>query len=290
VKILSLYLWIGVLALTLASYGGYRYYDLNQTFTVLRDSNASLEYQSGQLVNRLKTAGNLNNDLKTVLGTRQAEKESMGQQVATLSATVGTLDKLTKTDKQLLEKYSSVYFLNENYAPQSLTAIDASYLNRPEKLEQFQSNIYPHLTDLLRAAHADHIPLQIFSAYRSFGTQALLKSNYKITYSKGTANSFSADQGYSEHQLGTTVDFTTPTIGSTLVGFDKSPAYIWLSTHAYLYGFILSYPKNNIHFIFEPWHWRYIGIELAKKLHDEGKSFYELDQREIDTYLIKFFD
>ena len=111
-----------------------------------------------------------------------------------------------------------------------------------------------------------------------------------MTYGAGTANSFSADQGYSEHQLGTTVDFTNPTIGAMLTSFEKSMGYAWLQKNAYLYGFSLSYPKGNTHFVFEPWHWRYVGVELAKKLHDEGKTLYDLDQRDIDTYLIKFFD
>nr|MBP9757535.1 M15 family metallopeptidase [Candidatus Paceibacterota bacterium] len=128
------------------------------------------------------------------------------------------------------------------------------------------------------------------SAYRSFDTQETLKEGYKVRYGAGTANSFSADQGYSEHQLGTTLDFTMPELGTGLVGFDKTPGFPWLKDHAHEYGFILSYPKGNGHFVFEPWHWRYVGVELASRLHQEGKSFYDLDQRLIDTYLISFND
>jgi D-alanyl-D-alanine carboxypeptidase len=111
-----------------------------------------------------------------------------------------------------------------------------------------------------------------------------------MTFGSGTANSFSADQGYSEHQLGTAVDFTTPAIGAVLTGFDKTASYQWLQANAYKYGFVLSYPKGNGYFVFEPWHWRYVGVELATFLHDQGKNFYDLDQRTIDSYLIKFFD
>jgi D-alanyl-D-alanine carboxypeptidase len=87
-----------------------------------------------------------------------------------------------------------------------------------------------------------------------------LKSQYRVTYGAGTANSFSADQGYSEHQLGTTVDFTTPKVGGTLTGFDKTDSYKWLQNNAYKYGFILSYPSSNGYYIFEPWHWRFVGL------------------------------
>src|SRR5207249_3291144 len=131
----------------------------------------------------------------------------------------------------------------------------------PDKPEQFHTQLLHHLTDLLASANATSAPLQILSAYRSFGTQANLKQGYRSTFGAGTANSFSADQGYSEHQLGTTVDFTNPTVGPALTGFEKSRAYTWLTAHAWEYGFILSYPKGNTHFVFEPWHWRYVGLE-----------------------------
>ena len=117
-----------------------------------------------------------------------------------------------------------------------------------------------------------------------------MKSTYKFTYGSGTANAFSADQGYSEHQLGTTVDFTTEAIGGAFAGFDKTSAYTWLNENAYRYGFVLSYPKNNTYYVFEPWHWRFVGVALATRLHSENRNFYDLDQREIDQYLISLFD
>ena len=292
-----IYASIAAMAVAALFYGGYSYYLLDSAYRESESANATVQYEFGILIDKLRasnaqieTMSSLNGDLITVLEARTQEKAAIEQQAQSLSSTVSTLDKLVKTDKQLLEKYSSVYFLNENYVPKDLTALNPVFLNRPEKSEQMIVGILPHFTALLGAAAAEKIPLQILSAYRSYGTQSTLKSTYKVAYGSGTANSFSADQGYSEHQLGTAVDFTNPTIGATLIGFDKSMAYAWLQKNAYLYGFTLSYPKGNTHFVFEPWHWRYVGIELAKKLHDENKTLYDLDQREIDTYLIKFFD
>jgi LAS superfamily LD-carboxypeptidase LdcB len=74
------------------------------------------------------------------------------------------------------------------------------------------------------------------------------------------------------------------------VAFEKSTAYAWLNNNAYQYGFILSYPKDNVYYQYEPWHWRFIGVELATKLHNENRKFSDMDQREIDTYLIKIFN
>lgn len=105
------------------------------------------------------------------------------------------------------------------------------------------------------------------------------------------ANAFSADQGYSEHQLGTAVDLTVANQDPVLdIKFDSTAAFAWLTNNAYRFGFILSYPKNNSYYQYEPWHWRFIGIALATRLHSENKYFYDLDQRDINTYLPSIFD
>ena len=153
-----------------------------------------------------------------------------------------------------------------------------------------KANIKPYLENLLKAAASDSVSLLVLSAYRSFCTQAALKTGYKVVYGTTAANKFSADQGYSEHQLGSTVDFTTQTGGETLSGFDKTKSYEWLNQNAYKYGFILSYPKGNKFYQFEPWHWRFVGVELATKIHSENKNFYDMDQREINDFLVKIFD
>jgi D-alanyl-D-alanine carboxypeptidase len=156
--------------------------------------------------------------------------------------------------------------------------------------EQFLSEATPHLISLLSFAKASGITLYVKSGYRSFAEQRSLKSAYSVTYGAGTANTFSADQGYSEHQLGTTVDFITVGLNGQLAGFDKTPAFLWLQDNAHKYGFVLSYPKGNKYYMYEPWHWRFVGVKLATYLHDNKLNFYDLDQREIDKYLANIFD
>jgi len=143
---------------------------------------------------------------------------------------------------------------------------------------------------LMDEARDDDLNLLVQSAYRSFGTQSTLKATYTVSYGSTAANRFSADQGYSEHQLGTTVDFTTGVSGGALEGFDKTPEYVWLLENAHKYGFILSYPAGNTFYKFEPWHWRFVGVSLARKLHNNETNFYDADQRLIDSYLVKIFD
>jgi len=216
--------------------------------------------------------------------------DAMQGQIASVSGTVGTLEKLSNTDKELLQKYSKVYFLNENFVPRALSSIPPEYLVEPKKQELILVDVFPFLQNMLEDAKVAGIDLRIISAYRSFGQQSVLKSTYKVTYGSGSANKFSADQGYSEHQLGTTVDFSTKGLGSKFTLIEKDKAYAWLTENAYKYGFVLSYPKKNIYYIYEPWHWRFVGKSLALRLHDENKYFYDLMQREIDQYLISIFD
>ncbi len=230
-----------------------------------------------------------NYELVKALAEKEGTINAFQSTISEISNTVGTLDKLAHTDEELLKKYSKVYFLNENYAPPALVEIDRPLLNPGATNTQILARVNPYLEDLMRAAQSDGVRLLVASAYRSFATQSSLKSSYKVTYGSG-ANAFSADQGYSEHQLGTTVDFTTDKLGANFSGFAKEVAYQWLLNNAHRYGFVLSYPDKNSFYVFEPWHWRYVGVELAKRLHDDGKYFYDLDQREIDTYLIKLFE
>lgn len=227
-------------------------------------------------------------DLMTEKEKAGALKEQLGQ----VSGTVHTLEKLTNTDEELLQKYSKVYFLNEHYIPARLSRIDPSYIYQPDEPRDLQihASVWPYLEKLLMAAKKDGIDILITSAYRSFGVQEDLKSRYVVTYGAGTANQFSADQGYSEHQLGTTVDFTTKKTGANWDVFDQSSTFAWLAKNAHLYGFTLSYPKNNSYYTYEPWHWRFVGKALAEQLRKNEKHFYDLDQREIDKYLVFIFD
>lgn len=222
--------------------------------------------------------------------TVQSRIGSFEQKVGEISDTLGTLEKLSKTDPELLQKYSKVYFLNEHYVPERLVEIGSEYRYSDRAPERIHEQVWPQLKKLLDAAKSESVPLYVKSAYRSFAEQKSLKSGYAITYGVGTANQFSADQGYSEHQLGTTVDFITTGLGGQLTGFDNTEAYQWLQNHAFQYGFTLSYPPNNNSYIFEPWHWRFVGVKLATYLHEQNKYFYDLDQREIDEYLVNIFD
>jgi LAS superfamily LD-carboxypeptidase LdcB len=279
------YVAIGAfIVLLLSGTVAYAYYSKYETRA------ATTAFERALLNERLAAAEEENDKLRSLLQSEAEENEAFGKRVEDLASSVNFLDKLSKTDRELLQKYSSVYFLSENFVPDPLAPINDELLLRPGSNLMLHGQVFPFLEKMMQAAENDNVPLKVLSAYRSFGTQSALKASYKVTYGAGTANQFSAEQGYSEHQLGSTVDFTTPENGDNLGAFKATPQYNWLVRHAHEYGFVLSYPEGNEYFQFEPWHWRFVGVDLATRLYHENKNFYDLDQREINPYLARIFD
>jgi LAS superfamily LD-carboxypeptidase LdcB len=271
-------------------YYGYNLYKkLQKTRSDFSAGTAIFQNKIKQLENDLIASEQENADMNAVLTEAQKLNLDLESEREMDKSQIDILTKLTTIDPELLIKYSKIYFLNENYVPVSLVNIDAAYSVDPKKNLQILDKVDPFLENMLKDANDNNIPLRVESSYRSFAEQKALKTGYKVIYGIG-ANKFSADQGYSEHQLGTTLDFTTSIIKETLLSFAKTTAYTWMNENAYKYGFIISYPKENKYYEYEPWHWRFVGRELATYIHDNDKYFYELDQRFIDTYLIKIFD
>ena len=223
------------------------------------------------------------------LADERRQNNRFRDQIEQITGTVSSLDRLASTDRELLQKYSRVYFLNENYRPARLTKLPDEWVLAGREEQYFLTDAWPFLEEMLHSAQRDGVELRVLSAFRSFDEQTQLKQQFTQTYGTG-ANAFSADQGFSEHQLGTAVDIVDPGTGATSQSFATTEAYQWLQDNAHLYGFILSYPEGNEYYIFEPWHWRFVGRQLATDLHEAGEFFYDWDQRQINQYLIHLFE
>lgn len=268
---------------------GIAYLSLSSTQRTLEERYTQLETQFEQAQAELAASQKEAYELSASLAKERGRNDALNREVDGFSETVGALQRLAETDPELLQKYSKVYFLNEHYVPNSVVAIDEAYIYPEGTEESVHARVWPFLRELLEDAEEEGLELRVISGYRSYDQQASLKAAYRVTYGTG-ANTFSADQGYSEHQLGTAVDFTTPRIGSTFTGFDTTEEYTWLTQNAHKYGFVLSYPKGNAYYQYEPWHWRFVGTDLADTLHEDETYFYDLDQRDIDRYLIDIFE
>lgn len=281
---------IGIIAILLSGFAVWKYIATAQELSQTKVTAAQNETRLAELQTTLDQTVQENSNLHEELDDERERNDDFERQIRKLTGTVGTLEKLSQTDKELLQKYSKVSFLNEHYVPKKLSYIDTEFIfSSTQKKLQVLSSIRPFLENMLEDAKDDGVDILVVSAYRSFGDQTSLKASYRVTYGSG-ANTFSADQGYSEHQLGTTLDFTTPTLGTGFEAFEGTPAFTWLTKNAYKYGFVLSYPKGNTYYQYEPWHWRFVGESLARQLNRQNKYFYDLDQRDIDEHLVDIFD
>ena len=174
--------------------------------------------------------------------------------------------------------------LKSDYVPSDLEPIP-SYMN-PSYDMYLRTESLEMLKGLWHAAEEDGITLSIRSAYRSYSTQEWLFSDYASRHGEEEANRFSARPGQSEHQLGTTVDF-----GGTAVDFSAEFATTdqgkWLAENAHRFGFAMSYPEGKediTGYIFEPWHYRYIGVDAAQEWKQSGKTLREFLETKPQEY------
>ena len=135
---------------------------------------------------------------------------------------------------------------------------------------------------MIADAKAEGITLQLCSSYRAKSLQQTLFDNkYNSYISNGwtAADAYAktatiiAIPGTSEHQTGLCMDVVTPSYQVLDAGYTETDAAKWLAANAYKYGFILRYPKDKqaiTKIIFEPWHYRFVGIENAKLIYDSG--------------------
>ncbi|EXJ23118.1 D-alanyl-D-alanine carboxypeptidase [Alkalibacterium sp. AK22] len=120
---------------------------------------------------------------------------------------------------------------------------------------------------MAQAAAKDGIRLTAFSTYRSFERQRTLYNNYVKKDGQKAADRYSARPGHSEHQTGLAFDVSQTGAKNP---FAESHATRWMARHAHTYGFIVRYPKGKEHitgYMYEPWHLRYLGPDLAGKVY-----------------------
>ncbi len=113
----------------------------------------------------------------------------------------------------------------------------------------------------------------IASGYRSYYTQQVLYNRYVANYGQAEADTFSAQPGHSEHQTGLAID-----LNSISDDFGDTPEGQWVAQNCHLYGFIIRYPagKDSITgYQYEPWHIRYVGVELASAVYESGLTLEE---------------
>lgn len=162
------------------------------------------------------------------------------------------------------------YKLPDGYTPKLAKVIDTSE-------ETMDYRVAPFYRQMYEAALLDGITLTPVSGYRSVARQKRNFENYIAAYEKqGLSKADAAVKasqivllpGTSEHNAGLAMD-----ICSLEVSFENTEEFRWLDAHAHEYGFIMRYPKDKTHvtkITYEPWHYRYVGVEVATELKSSG--------------------
>ena len=181
------------------------------------------------------------------------------------------------TNYLLVNKFN---YLDSSYIPNNLELLDNSYAKSGIYLvKEAKDNIERLIGD----AKSDGMNIRVISAYRSYTYQENLYNNYVKNDGVENADTYSARPGYSEHQTGLVVDVTKAY--DDFNNFENTDEYNWMKENASNYGFILRYPKdkeNITTYSFEAWHYRYVGVELAKKIKASNLTFDEYYTRYLD--------
>ena len=176
-----------------------------------------------------------------------------------LAASVGDL--LTLVDKE--------HGLGRDDVPPDLVALDLHSFNTYVLPMYLRAAAGPPLLKMLRTMNEAGLRPKVISAYRSYVEQGVAYDKW-LRLHPDRAGQISAAPGYSEHQLGTAVDFGAPSLDNRFhTNFYYTPEGQWLDRHAVEYGFTLSYPEWSVEqtgYEWEPWHWRYVGTALAQEL------------------------
>ena len=172
----------------------------------------------------------------------------------------------TQAPESLTVFISKHYALPKDYRPENLVVVDRTYAQSGVRLREDCYQAFLSMTEAME---------------QEAGLSLYIKSGYRTNRKRGGANSlWYAWPGHSEHQTGLAFDLRKKNVYYSTLGeyrYETTPEYAWLCANAYRFGFILSYPaeKSDITgFGFEPWHWRYIGTDVAADMREKGYVTY----------------
>lgn len=174
------------------------------------------------------------------------------------------------TNLILVNKYN---YVTEDYIPENLKEIDTAYARSGMQLVKEAKDAFEELS---LAAKEGGYHVIAMSSYRSYDYQVNLYNNYVANDGKDAADTYSARAGYSEHQTGLAVDVYNLDLPYT--SFEETEEFDWMQENAYKYGFILRFPKDKVNitgYQYESWHYRYVGKEVAKYIHDNNLTLEE---------------
>lgn len=175
---------------------------------------------------------------------------------------------------------SKTHPIPDDYVPANLKIPDVkTRIDKSDAERSVRNDIESALINMFSAAETDSYYLMIGSGYRSAELQSVYFYGLASSVGEEAANQSIARPGQSEHQTGLAVDISTVSQQCYLSEcFAATGDGIWLVENSYKYGFILRYPEGKesiTGYSYEPWHFRYVGVDLATAIHDSGLTFDE---------------
>ncbi len=177
----------------------------------------------------------------------------------------------------LVNKYT---YLPEDYVPNNLTKVSNLFSTSTRELVYEAKEAFEKMA---AQAQEDGYTIRVISAYRSYHYQKGLYDNYVSRDGIDIADTYSARPGYSEHQTGLVVDIDNGKLDFN--HFEETEEFHWMENNAYLYGFILRYPKGKediTGYDYEAWHYRYVGKEIASFIQQNNLTF--------DEYYVRYIE
>ncbi|WP_226683052.1 M15 family metallopeptidase [Sutcliffiella horikoshii] len=171
--------------------------------------------------------------------------------------------------------------LPEGYRPADLIKpnVPFSFGDENSDRSKLRAEAAESLEVMFNVAKGEGIELYARSGFRSYETQEAIFKNEVATFGYEQAVLYVALPGTSEHQTGLAMDVTAKSVGLELVeAFEGTAEGKWLASNAHHYGFILRYPKGKTNitgYAFEPWHFRYVGVDIAGEIYTKGLTFEE---------------
>lgn len=166
------------------------------------------------------------------------------------------------------------YALGSEYVPKNLVQLNSKYgIGKNNQMVQVAKDAFE---SLCKAAEDQGYTIRGISGYRSYEYQEELYNNYVLQDGKEAADTYSARAGHSDHQTGLAIDVSDGNLPYT--SFDKTDEFRWMQDNAYLYGFILRFPKDKesiTGYQYESWHYRYVGVDIATYIHENHITFEE---------------
>ena len=233
---------------------------------------------NGQIIDFINEKYYISSNLQRYLSYKEKNSGSELKDVVAIVNVNRDYDEYTETKKSDIDKNELILvnkynYLDKDFKPDDVIDISSRYAYAEN---QASSKVLDEYIKMFNDAEAAGIKLVISSSYRDYDNQDETYNEYLELYGEDEARKYASLPGYSEHQTGLAFDILT--LGVLTDDFDKTEEFKWLRDNSYKYGFILRYPKdkeNITGYSYESWHYRYVGVDVAKKIHDEGITFDE---------------